>query len=191
MLGKTVKRLNRDDRLAIAAYRHDLLQDFCTKNALPLPLFATYPHGKPYCTNSTLSFNQSHSHQSYVLAFGKENLDIGVDIENLDRRVNQHDLAKAYFSDDEWALWQQDQSPASFFAIWTAKEALLKAHGLGIRLALNTLNTKPSRQHHYPQHIYHDTLGDFVYQSFVLDNAVISVAHKALPNLATPDIIWV
>ncbi len=188
LLGKSVGRLGRDDRLILAHHRDALLGAFCHQHALPPLVINTHTHGKPYCVDSPLHFNQSHGHRDYVLAFSHKIHDIGVDIEHIERNVRHQDLAKAYFSDDEQAFWQADDySRESFFAIWTAKEALLKAHGLGIRLALNTLNTKPNQGWSYPQHIYHDKLGAFSYQSFLLDKVMISVAWRttdSVPNFA-------
>ena len=69
--------------------------------------------------------------------------DIGVDVEELDRNVRLDALAKHAFHPDEYETWLSlEQDREYWFKVWTIKEAVLKASGLGIRLDLNTLNTQ-------------------------------------------------
>ena len=47
------------------------------------------------------------------------------------------------FHPEELKQWQAlDYDPEYWFKVWTTKEAVLKASGLGIRMNLNELNTQ-------------------------------------------------
>jgi 4'-phosphopantetheinyl transferase len=89
-------------------------------------------HGKPVLLNGGMEFNASHSGDLVALAFAKETA-VGIDVE---RRRRLHDvlaLARRYFSDEELAIVSRAPDPDdAFFAIWTAKEAIVKASGKGI-----------------------------------------------------------
>lgn len=141
--------------------------------------FAKHEHGKPYLLNHTLHFNYSHSQQYYVLAMSEHVKDIGVDVEELDRNVRLDALAKHAFHPDEYAMWLSlDQDREYWFKVWTIKEAVLKASGLGIRLDLNTLNT----QAHPTDHggvCSHPLNGTFAYQNFIVGNMILTVAWRS------------
>jgi 4'-phosphopantetheinyl transferase len=88
--------------------------------------------GKPAVTSAPMSFNLAHSENVGLLAIATDL--IGVDIER--RRPVEFDLlARNVFSEGEFRMWQnstEDQKPTLFYALWTRKEALLKAIGCGI-----------------------------------------------------------
>jgi 4'-phosphopantetheinyl transferase len=89
-------------------------------------------HGKPVLLQREMELNASHSGDLVALAFAKETA-VGIDVE---RRRRLHDvpaLARRYFSDDELTIVRSASDPDdAFFAIWTAKEAIVKASGKGI-----------------------------------------------------------
>ncbi len=89
-------------------------------------------HGKPALLHREMEFNASHSGDLVALAFAKETA-VGIDVE---RRRQLHDvlaLARRYFSEEELAIVSSASDPDdAFFAIWTAKEAIVKASGKGI-----------------------------------------------------------
>ena len=143
------------------------------------------PHGKPFLMAfPQLQFNHSHSRQHYALASSFELLDIGIDIEDLDRKVRFDGLAQHAFHPNELKYWQDLEHDADYwFRVWTTKEAVLKASGLGIRLSLNELDTRvhPSAQGgicHHPQ------IGSFAYQNFRLTDYMLTVAWRAAPSCA-------
>jgi len=149
-------------------------------NVTPTDLvFAKHEYGKPYLLNHTLHFNHSHSQQYYALALSERVKDIGIDVEELDRKVRLDSLAQHAFHPDEYVIWQSlDQDREYWFKVWTTKEAVLKASGLGIRLDLNTLNT----QEHPTNHgglCSHEMIGTFAYQNFVLGNMILTVAWRS------------
>lgn len=143
------------------------------------------PHGKP-CLRAfpQLQFNHSHSRQHYALASSFELSDVGIDIEDLDRKVRFDALAQHAFHPNELKYWQDLEHDADYwFRVWTTKEAVLKASGLGIRLSLNELDTHvhPSAQGglcHHPQ------IGHFAYQNFRLPDYMLTVAWRAAPSCA-------
>lgn len=141
--------------------------------------FAKHEHGKPYLLNHDLDFNHSHSQQYYALAMSQQVKDIGVDVEELDRKVRLEALAQHAFHSDEYETWLSlEQDREYWFKVWTIKEAVLKASGLGIRLDLNTLNT-----HAHPTDnggiCSHSLIGTFAYQNFVLGNMMLTVAWRS------------
>jgi 4'-phosphopantetheinyl transferase len=95
-------------------------------------VFVEEKHGKPALRHREMEFNASHSGDLVALAFAKDT-PVGIDVE---RQRKLHDvlaLARRYFSDDELAIVSAASNPDdAFFAIWTAKEAIVKASGKGI-----------------------------------------------------------
>ena len=67
--------------------------------------------------------------------------DIGVDIEDVERRGRLLEIADAYFAPDELiVLLSAPPGRAArvlFFRLWTLKEAYIKAHGDGLSLPLD------------------------------------------------------
>ena len=137
-------------------------------------------HGKPYLKDhSNIAFNHSHSQNFYALAMSQTVKEIGVDVEELSRKVRFDALAQHAFHPEEYASWQQlDCDPEYWFKVWTTKEAVLKAHGMGIRMNLSELNTKvhPQQQGGLCQHAQ---LGVFAFHNYVLGDCVLSVAWQA------------
>lgn len=142
-------------------------------------LFAKHEYGKPYLLNHTLHFNHSHSQQYYALALSERVKDIGIDVEELDRKVRLDSLAQHAFHTDEYATWQNlEQDKEYWFKVWTTKEAVLKASGLGIRLDLNTLNTQAHPTNHGGL-CSHELIGTFAYQNFISGNMILTVAWRS------------
>ncbi|HFF2643901.1 TPA: 4'-phosphopantetheinyl transferase superfamily protein [Acinetobacter nosocomialis] len=142
-------------------------------------LFAKHEYGKPYLLNHTLHFNHSHSQQYYALALSERVKDIGIDVEELGRKVRLDSLAQHAFHPDEYATWQNlEQDREYWFKVWTTKEAVLKASGLGIRLDLNTLNTQAHPANHGGL-CSHELIGTFAYQNFVSGNMILTVAWRS------------
>lgn len=142
-------------------------------------VFAKHEYGKPYLLDHTLHFNHSHSQQYYALALSKHVKDIGIDVEELDRKVRLDSLAQHAFHADEYATWQTlEQDREFWFKVWTTKEAVLKASGLGIRLDLNTLNTQVHPTNHGGL-CSHELIGTFAYQNFILGNMILTVAWRS------------
>ncbi len=99
--------------------------------------------GKPALSpvlGSDLTFNVSHSAGLGFIAVAAA-ADIGVDVESVQWRPDYQEVARQFFSVAELA--HLDGLPAearadAFFRCWTKKEALVKARGEGLGMALRS-----------------------------------------------------
>lgn len=172
-------------REAIAAHRAQSLALLCQRLSALLHCdivesnLARTARGKPYLPNyPQLAFNLSHAREHWVLVSSFSQQDIGVDIEALNRSVKFVATAAHAFHADELALWQaNDADKTLWLRIWTVKEAILKAHGMGIDLPLNSLNTRIHAVFDSGQ-TEHNALGHFAYQSFEISGLMLSVAWR-------------
>jgi len=103
--------------------------------------FAYSKHGKPLVAGNTaqIHFNVSHSEECALYAISRS-CRLGVDIECLNRDADWHGLAKRFFTDNEYIALQNLNASSrkrAFLACWTRKEAIIKATGDGLTLALD------------------------------------------------------
>lgn len=173
------QRLIASGRQSIRHHRHLVLEQFCHAQNLPTPTYSTDQNGKPISANiANLHFNHSHTNDHYALIYSLNISNIGVDIERIDRNPAFDKLAKRYFHPDEYTAWQNGgYQRRTWFTIWTAKEAVLKAHGIGIRTRLSQLNTHFASPHHGIAH--HPTLGSFKVRVMDTNHHIISIAHPS------------
>jgi 4'-phosphopantetheinyl transferase len=85
-----------------------------------------------------LRFNISHCDgvAAVAVSIGRE---IGIDVERIDSRHNYLEIALAELAPAEFELLRnlpKEQQRKSFFALWTLKEAYVKATGRGLTLSL-------------------------------------------------------
>ena len=113
----------------------------------------TSTFGKPLLVQGEqeelIHFNLSHTRGWAALAVCRQ-AEVGVDIELLDRNPDMEGLARRYFSVQEVTDLMELEAAdrcRRFFALWTAKEAFLKAIGLGLRIPLNSFSVFFSGQH--------------------------------------------
>lgn len=98
--------------------------------------------GKPYIAGNPLKFNLSHSGHWALLALAQD-MELGVDIEQIRDSRDLLGIAENYYHPDEFAQLRQrqgDEQLQFFYQLWTLKEALLKAIGVGISAGLENLN---------------------------------------------------
>lgn len=96
--------------------------------------------GKPSLTRkledqSAITFNMSHAHGRALIAVSKWQ-EVGIDLERIRSDVEVAKLSERYFAPSEHATIMQltqEQRAAKFFRYWVAKEAVLKAQGIGLR----------------------------------------------------------
>ncbi len=103
--------------------------------------FETGPWGKPRLKSSPLRFNLSHSGGLLLLALAWDQ-EVGVDIEHLRHDFVPEDLAAPVCSPQEQTALRQTapaERHAAFLALWTAKEAYVKARGMGLSFPLPQL----------------------------------------------------
>lgn len=131
------------DRLAfVAAHalkRLALAQAFPDRSAMALQ-FGTDTFGKPFLTDGgTIQFNLSHTTGLIALAVSCR-APVGVDVEALGAAALSRDAMLSVLHATERAAlacsvdWEGD-----FLALWTAKEAVIKAEGKGLLLPLSEI----------------------------------------------------
>ena len=84
---------------------------------------------------SAITFNLSHAHGRALIAVSRAQ-EIGVDLEPVRSEVPVENLSRRFFSHSEHTMIMQsapEQRAAIFFRYWVAKEAVLKAQGIGLR----------------------------------------------------------
>ncbi len=93
-------------------------------------------YSKPYFKDQRIKFNISHS-GNIVVCVITEVCDIGVDIEILED-VKIEDF-KEQMTTAEWErIVSSNDKKGSFFEYWTQKEAVIKAHGMGLSIPLQS-----------------------------------------------------
>tara|TARA_R110000868_G_scaffold37111_1_gene131273 strand:- start:8855 stop:9478 length:624 start_codon:yes stop_codon:yes gene_type:complete len=93
------------------------------------------PFGKPIIESETGRKYVSFTHsQNLVMCAISNNLDIGLDAETLDRKVNPA-IVKRILSENEWGIYGEDDP----IALWTMKESAVKSLGTGLRTNLKEL----------------------------------------------------
>jgi 4'-phosphopantetheinyl transferase len=111
-------------------------------------VFRTNPYGCPEIESPRvvppIRFNLSHT-DGLVACICAIDRDVGVDVENAQRRIATDEIAEASFSQEEVrSLQSQPQAlrPERFFEIWTLKEAYIKARGMGLSLPLERFSLR-------------------------------------------------
>lgn len=94
-------------------------------------------YGRPYAPGYP-DFNLSHSGEWCLLAVGEA--DIGVDIEKIDSA--NLGVAPMVCTAGEIA-WMAEAPPERFHTLWTLKESVMKATGLGLNLPPNRFEVLP------------------------------------------------
>lgn len=115
---------------------HGILRKLLSRYLNTTPEIIEFSHGqhrKPSLQPPSLQFNISHSDNLAVYAFTRTG-EIGVDIEKI--QVDQKlDVAERFFSPSEiLALTSQaaTEQAATFYRLWSRKEAIIKANGRGL-----------------------------------------------------------
>lgn len=107
------------------------------------------PYGKPFLPDSNgIEFNLSHCGRSALIAFARGQ-SLGVDLECLDRRQRFEDIADRYFTQEEARGLRnlpEERHVDAFLRLWTCKEAVLKALGVGLSFGLDRLSFKPDEE---------------------------------------------
>lgn len=134
---------------------HGLLRQVLAQrlNARPHELrFARGPHGKPYIPEAGLHFNFSDTKDAILIAVA-EGLELGVDVETMARTVDHMAVGEHYFTPEEVADIRDTPDPKRrFLELWTRKEAVLKASGVGIMDDLKVLRVNTPEQTVEPAH---------------------------------------
>jgi 4'-phosphopantetheinyl transferase len=107
--------------------------------------FAENPNGKPFLSEPLdrrdLQFNLSHTPGLVAIAIA-QGLALGLDVEWLDPTHANLDVASAFAHPTEMSALKPDAPDFidQFYRLWTCKEALAKALGLGLALDVRRFN---------------------------------------------------
>jgi 4'-phosphopantetheinyl transferase len=97
------------------------------------------PFGKPFLERKDLHFNLSDTKDALLIAF-TSGIELGADIETMAREVDHRAVSEHYFTAPEIRAIEASEDPKRrFLELWTRKEAVLKASGVGIMDDLRVL----------------------------------------------------
>jgi 4'-phosphopantetheinyl transferase len=94
-----------------------------------------------------LRFNLSHAPGLAACVVTLER-DVGVDVENTERRGHTLEIAERFFSPAETGAIHElprEQQRGRFFDLWTLKEAYIKARGMGLAIPLGQFSFRLER----------------------------------------------
>lgn len=121
---------------------HGLLRDLLGKVLDQDPaeiVFHRGRYGKPYVEGYPVHFNLSDTKDAVAVALSID-LEIGLDLETMTRRVDHLSVSQHYFTPEEQAsIASAADGKQRFLELWTRKEAVLKACGVGIMDDLRSL----------------------------------------------------
>ena len=116
-------------------------------------VFATSAFGKPCLTGWSadrgLSFNISHTDRLIIVGVTQARR-LGVVVERVRPEFAWEELAETVLTGTERAAMASHPTadcPTRFIELWTLKEALLKAHGLGLTRAMTSVGFRLPGQH--------------------------------------------
>jgi 4'-phosphopantetheinyl transferase len=132
-------------RTVLAGYAHDVAPGDLR--------FVVGEHGKPALAAEFiplgLHFNLAHTRGLVAMVVGRE-ATIGVDVENVAARTAPLPIAHRFFTAREatdLAALPPAEQTARFYALWTLKEAWLKATGIGIGAGLRHVSFEFESHH--------------------------------------------
>lgn len=154
--------LNEHEKQKAASFARETLQNkYIKTRAILRRVLASYlnvepqhisidtgKHGKPFLSESLLSFNLSHTDDELVIAVGNIG-GIGIDIEKVRARKNMAALVKKCFSKQESEYWHtlsEQKRIELFYRFWVRKEAFVKAVGRGLAVGLDQCVVNPINQ---------------------------------------------
>jgi phosphopantetheinyl transferase len=124
--------------------------------------------GRPYLPNVNVDFNVSHSENIVVAAFSTTR-SIGIDIEYI--RPVEPAVYENFFHPWERSVIDSANTLNTFFELWTKKESLLKARGVGFQVDPATVNIFESTDNFHRVQIPDYTC--FVCSTFPCENVVV------------------
>jgi 4'-phosphopantetheinyl transferase len=142
--GRTrVLRMVREGDRALHGVAQVLLRQALASAGMMAPRFRRGPHGKPELeaagAAAALRFNLTHTDGLAACALVRGH-EVGVDAEALDRQVDPDALAPSVLVEEERAMLRRSRTPVeTFLDLWTVKEAVAKAAGLGLQLPLSSV----------------------------------------------------
>lgn len=91
---------------------------------------------KPYLKDHHLHFNISHSKELVVCAIAE--FPVGIDVEFIDHTINYLDFQFQMTHGEFDKIDRSEDRIGDFFSYWTQKESVMKAHGGGMMIPLDS-----------------------------------------------------
>lgn len=138
-------------------------------------------HNRPIFPNSPgWHFSISHS-GDLVVSILACHLQVGIDIEK--KVPLSYDDFRSHYSADEWRFVNDKNDLTRFYSIWTRKEAITKAEGVGIVVDLSKLNTMENPVYFPESEKYWHVNNIDIHEEYVMTVAVSA-------EIFIPSIIW-
>jgi 4'-phosphopantetheinyl transferase len=138
-------------------------------------------NGKPFTAGIDLPFSLSRTNNSFAFVIGRSNQSLGIDIEQIKPGIDFFSIARTYFSPKEQQLISSFDSIIEqihiFYEIWTRKEALLKAIGIGIITELSKVEVLEGENHIDIEGV-HIRANLFSISTITFNSMIISVASS-------------
>lgn len=102
-------------------------------------------NGKPFLQDSDIFFNLSHTSDLTLVAIA-QGIEVGVDVEVIQDRVDPLAIASRFFHPAERAALEElapSERLGVFFKIWVRKEAFIKGAGGGLSMGLDKFCVYP------------------------------------------------
>ncbi len=161
-VSRLLPELSSDEALAAAAFAFDedrrtyiaahvlLRRGLREMLAGEEPRLMREPHGRPVLEpgqrgRPALSFSLTHT-RGFAACALLRGAPVGIDAEDVRRPVDLDAVARRWFAPSECRLLEElprERRADAFFRIWTAKEAILKATGLGLRISPELFAVEP------------------------------------------------
>lgn len=119
--------------------------------------------------------------------------EVGIDAESLDRRGDHLALARHFFAPDEVDRLTQvpaDEREEAFLAIWTAKEAVIKATGRGLQMPLDSFSVDAVRQSVTFHGNHAEDAGRWLLHCRRLPDHLLALAIRATAGIARPEQVY-
>jgi 4'-phosphopantetheinyl transferase len=138
-LSRASKYLRDADRNRFIVSRNGLrniLGQYTGKKPLDIE-FKSGSNQKPYI-DFPIHFNLSDSAENIIIAIAGS--EIGVDVEFIKPDFSYDSIINSHFNAKVIEYIKETDSPNRFFTLWTRKESILKATGVGLIEHLNSIN---------------------------------------------------
>jgi len=105
-----------------------MLKELMEENGMTMDNWQYNEHGKPFMQDGPF-FSISHSKEGIAVVVDKQ--PIGIDIEAI-RRVDEELVERTMNEAEQAYISASEDRDRAFTALWTKKEAIVKAQGVGI-----------------------------------------------------------
>ncbi|WP_018126310.1 4'-phosphopantetheinyl transferase family protein [Balneola vulgaris] len=124
---------------------HALVREYLEGRTISSNELCKHEQGKPYALINGEELYVSFAHtRTHVFAAISKTLDIGIDAENIGRSIHPR-LLDRILNEQEYAL-KEECDP---ILLWTAKEAVVKLLGTGLRTNLNAITLKKCTENEF------------------------------------------